>query len=210
MATAVEEAGEAPLQLVTRHQDKEKTVTLPAPATARIIPPETRTLVGFMVDPGRVTTHPNPFRLVADQVEMTFLFLGSLLSPTSDVGVNHLSGPVGIGRVLHTFSIEDLRLAIWFSVLLNINLAILNLMPVPVLDGGHMLIATISRITGRVPPVNIVAAIQGTMMLLLFGLMFYVIFNDSLDWIGDHEAEERFNLRQEVYYLPLNFESPAK
>jgi len=147
---------------------------------------------------------------VADQVEMTFLFLGSLLSPTSDVGVNHLSGPVGIGRVLHTFSIEDLRLAIWFSVLLNINLAILNLMPVPVLDGGHMLIATISRITGRVPPVNIVAAIQGTMMLLLFGLMFYVIFNDSLDWIGDHEAEERFNLRQEVYYLPLNFESPAK
>ncbi|WOO40994.1 RIP metalloprotease RseP [Rubellicoccus peritrichatus] len=169
-----------------------------------IIPPTTRTLIGFSVDPGTVITYPNPVSQVRDQIEMTFLFIGSLLSPNSDVGINQLSGPVGIGRVLHTFSLQDLRLAIWFSVLLNINLAILNLMPIPVLDGGHMTIATITRIIGKAPPINVVGAIQGAVMLMLFGLMFYVMFNDSMDWLGDHEAEQNY-LRDKEYQIPVNF-----
>lgn len=180
------------------------TVRLNGRVRGEVIPPETYTMIGVTLDAQTVILHPNPFAQVQEQIEMTFSFIGSLFHPKSDIGVDMMSGPVGIGRVLHTFSLQDLRLAIWFSVLLNINLAILNLMPIPVLDGGHILIATISKITGRIPSVKFVGAIQGTMMLLLFGLMFYVLFNDSMDWIGDHEREQQF-LREQEYRLPLVF-----
>ncbi len=176
--------------------------------TVESVPPKTRTLIGFVVDPGTVIAHPNPLQQVRDQIEMTFLILGSLISPNSDVGLNQMSGAVGIGRVLHTFSIQDIRLALWFSVLLNINLAILNLLPIPVLDGGHMAFATISKLLRRPLPVNFIAATQGAFMVLLLGLMLYVTFNDSMDWLGDHEAEQRF-LREQSYYIPLKFE-PGK
>ena len=69
-----------------------------------------------------------------------------------------------------------------------------------------MLFATISKIFRRKIPSQIVAGMQGAFMLVLFGLMFYVMFNDSLDWIGDNEAEERY-LKNQIYYIPVNFEN---
>lgn len=206
LETALNASKEGRTNITFTRKGSDGTATLDGKFDVEVVPPVTQTMIGFMVDPGKVVTHPNPISQVRDQIEMTFLFIGSLLSPNSDVGINQLSGPVGIGRVLHTFSLEDLRLAIWFSVLLNINLAILNLMPIPVLDGGHMVIATITRIIGKAPPINVVGAIQGAVMLMLFGLMFYVMFNDSMDWLGDHEAEQNY-LRAQEYQIPVSFSS---
>ena len=53
------------------------------------------------------------------------------------VGVKDLSGPVGILAMLGAWVKTDYRLALNFLVLLNVNLAILNMLPIPVLDGGH-------------------------------------------------------------------------
>ena len=70
-------------------------------------------------------------------------------------------------------------------MLININLAIFNLLPIPVLDGGHILFATISKIKKEALPPNLVASIQGGVMLLLFSLMIYVTFFDVNRWISD-------------------------
>ncbi len=179
-------------------------IPLPAGAEASFIPPQERIITGFTVTPGSIIVYPDPLTQFRDNIDMTFSVLGSLLSRHSDIGINHLMGPIGIGRVLHTFSIEDVRLALWFTVLVNINLAILNLLPIPVLDGGHMVIATLGKLRGKNLPPSVIAGAQGTFMLLLMGLMFYIIFYDSLRWAGDREADRREEV-QSLYYVPPTF-----
>ncbi len=197
-------AKQTELRLVSQDGEAQN-IQISNPLESEIVPAKTRNLIGFSIEPGRIIIHPSPIEQISNQISLTLTFIDSLISPSSDIGINQLSGPVGIARVLHTFSLEDLRLAIWFSVLLNINLGILNLLPIPVLDGGHMLIATISKLMRRQIPPQLVAGMQGAFMFVLFGLMFYVMFNDSLDWIGDHEAEQRIDKNQ-MYYIPVNFE----
>src|SRR5213080_3629980 len=70
------------------------------------------------------------------------------------VKLQHLSGPVGIGRIYYLLfqSERGWQLALWFSVILNVNLAILNMLPIPVLDGGHIVLALIESV--RRKPVN--------------------------------------------------------
>ena len=71
----------------------------------------------------------------------------------------------------------------------NSNLAILNLMPIPVLDGGHMLIATIQCYTNNAIKASAVIVLQYTFMALLLGLMGYIILNDVRRCSGDSERQ---------------------
>jgi regulator of sigma E protease len=68
-----------------------------------------------------------------------------VVSPKNDIGVQQLGGAVMIIRVYkNLFENEDgWRLVLWFSVVLNVNLAMLNMLPLPVLDGGHILLSLI-------------------------------------------------------------------
>ena len=99
--------------------------------------------------------HPDPFSQIQENVVMTFRVLAGLVNPQSDLGVSKLSGPVGIIRVFHATAQSDIRLVLWFTILVNVNLAIFNLLPIPVLDGGHMLFATIGRLRGRALPAEL-------------------------------------------------------
>ena len=65
-----------------------------------------------------------------------------------------MSGPIGIGHIYYMLFENERgwQLALWFSVILNVNLAILNMLPIPVLDGGHIVLALIESV--RRKPVN--------------------------------------------------------
>ena len=93
---------------------------------------------------GRMSiSHPNPIEQVYNSVTATLNTIGAVASPKSDVKLQHLSGPVGIGRIYYLLFQSDhglAQLALWFSVILNVNLAILNMLPIPVLDGGHIVL----------------------------------------------------------------------
>jgi regulator of sigma E protease len=110
--------------------------------------------------------------------------------------------------VIHQFSQIDIRLVIWFICLLNINLAILNLLPIPVLDGGHIVFAAIARLRGKALPPNLVAGTQGVFMILLFSLMIYVSFFDVRRWQGDNQAEDRDTLERSLYITPVFKSTP--
>jgi regulator of sigma E protease len=94
------------------------------------------------------------------------------------VGAKDLSGPVGILAMLAKQVNSDYRLALSFLVLLNINLAIINLLPIPVLDGGHILMAIIEKIRRRPLSIKFVEYTTTGFAVLLISFMLYVTFFD--------------------------------
>ena len=133
--------------------------------------------------------HDNPLKQFKQAILSTVETLNSLTNKNSDVKVQHLMGAPGIMRLLHRFSTNDFRRLLWFIVLLNINLAILNLLPIPVLDGGHILFALLEKLLRRPLPQNLIIMLQNIFVILFLGLMTYVIFFDIRRWQGDIESE---------------------
>ncbi len=126
-----------------------------------------------------VIDHPGPWVQIMKSVFLMLDTVNALVhTKTTGVGVKHLSGPIGIGQVLYYATKTDFRLALGFLVLLNINLAIVNLLPIPVLDGGHIVFSLIESV--RRKPLNhkFMEATQTVFMALLLTFMAYVTFND--------------------------------
>ena len=153
-----------------------------------------RTTVGFI--------HTNPFSQISSHASMMVRVLYSLVHPHSDIDVSKLSGPVGIGKIFWDASEAGLRYVIWIAILVNVNLAIFNLLPIPVLDGGQMLFATIGKLRGRALPVNFVSASQSIFMVLLLSLIVYVSVFDigriRRDARAEAQAKEAATERQQA------------
>ena len=126
----------------------------------------------------KTTIHVAPWTQIWDKVVWTKRTLVSLLSPASNIGLSKLNTPIGIAYQVDRLARADLRLVLWFSIMVNINLAIMNLLPIPVLDGGHIVFASIARLRGRQLPFELIAKIQAVFMILLFSMFLYVGFHD--------------------------------
>jgi regulator of sigma E protease len=130
--------------------------------------------------------YPNPIQQVTGSITTMWDTITAVAFSNSGIGLQHLSGPVGI---MHAYYVLFEReqgwiLAIWFSVVLNINLALLNLLPIPVLDGGHITLAIIEGIRRRPINVRILEFVQNGCALVIIGFMIYVTFFDVLDFGG--------------------------
>src|SRR6266480_1893950 len=127
--------------------------------------------------------HPNPIEQVYNSVTSTLKTIGAVASPKSDVRLQHLSGPVGIGRIYY-LRFHDERgseVALWFSVILNVNLAILNMLPIPVLDGGHIVLAIIESVRRKPVNMRLLEVVQTSCAALIIGYMLYITFFDVQD-----------------------------
>jgi regulator of sigma E protease len=152
-----------------------------------LMPPRTgaHELAGVDFSVGYHLSHPSPFAQIAQQVNRTLLTLWGLINPNSDVGLSKVAGPVGIVRIFHEAADAGIRYVLMFTILVNVNLAIFNLLPVPVLDGGQMLFATIGRLRGRTLPVNFIMTAQSIFIMLLFSMIVYVTIYDVRRWSRD-------------------------
>jgi len=142
------------------------------------------TPVNFGIEWGRTTlVYPDPITQVKDAATSIFRMVDALLSSKSDVKASHFSGPVGIMRLYYQiFENENgWRIALAFSVLINVNLALLNLLPFPVLDGGHITLAIIEKIRRKPINVRVLEFVQTACALALIGFMLYLTFYD----VGD-------------------------
>jgi regulator of sigma E protease len=88
----------------------------------------------------------SPFQQVEESLVTMFQTLRALVSPDSHVGPKNMSGAVGILNTIRKLLIYDFRDFIYFCVFLNVNLAVLNMLPLPVLDGGHIVFSVIEWI----------------------------------------------------------------
>lgn len=146
----------------------------------------------------------NPWETCVGIVKSTFTTLGRLFDRGSDIQVKQLASVISITKTYYNLS-EDIRRVLWFTVLINLNLAVLNLLPIPVLDGGHMLIATIQRFTKGVLSNKAVIVLQYTFMVLLLSLMAYIILHDVRRCSGDSELQLKQQLLERHVYKPQDF-----
>jgi regulator of sigma E protease len=137
--------------------------------------------------------HPSPLSQIQTSAGQIFSTLGALFEPRGQIGVQQLGGAVMIIRVYsNLFQDEDgWRRVLWFSVILNVNLALLNMLPLPVLDGGHITLSLIEAVRRRPVSARILEKIQSGFAVLIIAFMLYIAFFDTGDWLrsahDDHE-----------------------
>lgn len=161
----------SPVTLVVRRGAADVSLVLPPAADPKVGH-------GMSFTAGYHVSHPSPFSQIWDQFRSTFQVLGSIISPHSDVGLSNMAGPVGIIRIFHTAAEAGFIPVVLFTILVNVSLAVFNLLPIPVLDGGHMLLATIGKLRGRPIAPEFIATTQSVFMILLLGMILYVSFFD--------------------------------
>jgi regulator of sigma E protease len=162
-----------------------KPVPLPTPTDEAEGKKTLQPRIGIGWDPGgqMKIAHPSPIELINNSITSTLNTLGAVISPKSDVKLQHLSGPVGIGRIYFLFfqSEHGWQLVLWLSVVLNVNLAILNMLPIPVLDGGHILFGLIESVRRKPLNIRVLEVVQGTCTVLIIGVIVYITFFDIQD-----------------------------
>jgi regulator of sigma E protease len=124
--------------------------------------------------------YPSPATLVADCFRNTAATLQKLVTPKSPIGPSQMSGPVGILNVYYNIFKNPhwWRLILWFSVMLNVGLAIFNMLPLPVLDGGHIVMATLEAIRKRPPNIRLMEYVQVACVLCLLSFVVFVTLKD--------------------------------
>jgi regulator of sigma E protease len=102
--------------------------------------------------------------------------IGKLI--TGQVSVKHVGGPILIGQMSGKAASEGVTSLFWFMAVVSINLGVINLFPIPILDGGHLLFFLIEGIMGQ--PLNVrhreIAQQIGLYLLIL--LMGLALYND--------------------------------
>ncbi|MDR0534748.1 MAG: site-2 protease family protein [Puniceicoccales bacterium] len=151
--------------------------------------------------------HQNPFEQIGFVFQLTFDSLGALLNRNTDVGPNQLMGVISMGRVY--FDAASILQIIWFTIMINISLAILNILPLPILDGGHIVFATLRKILGKPLPKSLFFGIHYVAMALFFLAMAYVLFNDVKRCSGDSVAETRSLIYERYIQAKLPGSMPA-
>lgn len=130
----------------------------------------------------------NPFKVLVYGCESAWNMtvnmvkvIGMLFS--GDVPVSELTGPVGIVHAVGDTVQYGFKYLGYLTALISLNLAIVNMLPFPALDGGRLLFVIIRKVTGRVITDEIEAKIHFAGILILFGLMIYVTWQDIIRFI---------------------------
>ena len=111
-----------------------------------------------------------------------FVAIGQIF--TGSVGVDNLSGPVGMVQMVN----ETTTYGIWYygflTAMICMNLAIVNMLPLPALDGGRIIFVLVTMFTGKEVSPRVEGTIHFIGIVLLLGLMVYVSFNDVIRIFG--------------------------
>jgi regulator of sigma E protease len=115
-------------------------------------------------------------------VALTVDFLAGMF--TGRISARSVGGPIAITQISGEAARAGIETLISFMALLSVNLAVLNLLPIPVLDGGHLVFLLVEAVRGR--PVSIEQRIRWTKVgfIMILALMTFAIGNDIVRWIG--------------------------
>ena len=106
----------------------------------------------------------------------TLQFIGKMIS--GNMGTENLSGPIGIAQMAGNTAQAGFLPFMYLMALLSISLAVLNLLPIPVLDGGQLTLLGIEAIRGKPLPEKVENIIYSGGAIMVGMLMIFAIFND--------------------------------
>tara|TARA_Y100001934_G_scaffold154026_1_gene184615 strand:+ start:274 stop:1599 length:1326 start_codon:yes stop_codon:yes gene_type:complete len=106
----------------------------------------------------------------------TLQFVGKMIS--GNMGTENLSGPIGIAQMAGNTAQAGFLPFMYLMALLSISLAVLNLLPIPVLDGGQLTLLGIEALRGKPLPEKVENLIYSGGIVLVVMLMIFAVFND--------------------------------
>ena len=188
-----------PIEINLMRKDTPKTVTLSSEAENSETYPET-VMFGLMWQTtlsGMQLTSKKPplpeyglFAALGKGVEatwLTFTAIGRTLQRLieGEVSPKHLAGPIGITHMTGKFSHLGLNSFIFFVGFISINLGVVNLLPIPIADGGHLLFFAVEKIRGKPMPRKAQEIVQQVSVVLLIAFFLYVTWFDGMSFIDD-------------------------
>jgi regulator of sigma E protease len=119
-----------------------------------------------------------PFRAFYDNLSSVLVTLGLLFTPSANLGIRDLSGPIGIFSLVSSTASQGILPILSFTAFLSINIGMLNLLPIPALDGGRLVFLGYEAITRKPLNKKFENTVNNIMFLLLMALFVFVAFND--------------------------------
>lgn len=119
---------------------------------------------------------------------LTFTTVGRTLQQLvgGEVSPKHLAGPIGIANATsRMFDRVGLSSVLFFIGFISINLCIVNLLPIPIADGGQLLFMAVEKIRGRPMPRKAQEIVQQVCIVLLIALFLYITWFDGMSLIHD-------------------------
>ena len=217
LEAAIQEQKDQPFTLTVRRGKKTISVTTHA------VP---RYQVGVMFR-YQSFSHPSPFRQFSNVLDLTWRSLKSVSAGVSrkigvrnagytTLGPQHFSGPVGIGQTLYLSVFRgSLIIGLNLVVLISYSLGLFNLLPIPVLDGGHILLAVLEMIFRRPVSPKVLQPIMIFFIAVLIGFMIFVTFFDIKRMIPTEPEKQgtivtKFNLQRIAAQERTRHESETK
>ncbi len=131
----------------------------------------------FAVEPAQLgSVVKNALYTSISYARMVWDSLGMLIS--GKVGVDQMSGPVGVANVMSQAAQISMTSFLMLVSLISINLGVMNLLPLPALDGGRLVFLILEAIRRKPVPAKYEGLVHGAGLLLLMMLMLYVTGND--------------------------------
>ncbi|MFT5316808.1 MAG: regulator of sigma E protease [Chlamydiales bacterium] len=141
-------------------------------------------ILGLSLQDSQVTYNPQPQVLFASVFEEISRTLQALV--VGDLNPKHLSGPVGIVQIIHHGFTVGLKEALYWLALISLNLAVLNLLPIPVLDGGHICMSLFEMVTKKPIKAQTMERLVLPFMVLLMVFFVYITFQDVFRLFGQY------------------------
>lgn len=136
--------------------------------------------IGFVPVIRWTTIYPKPWAQFGKDLARTWRTLTGLV--TRQIPLKAVSGPVGIIKIIGISLQAGIMYLAAIVALISLNLGIINLLPIPVLDGGHILFTLVEIARGKPVSLKIMERIQNVFIVLLILLFLYITFNDILRW----------------------------
>jgi len=142
-----------------------------------------RYVIGITASGETYSKELNPFEAFSESlvqsykvIELMVVIIGKLIK--GDISTNTLGGPIMIAQMAGDSAKAGVGSLVFFIALISINLAIINLLPIPVLDGGHLLFFLIEAIKGSPVSIKVREVAQQVGLFILILLMILVFYND--------------------------------
>lgn len=116
------------------------------------------------------------FNRTGNMIALTGKVLAGLLKGA--ISADNLSGPIGITKVIYEESGKGITHILFIAAFISVNLGVLNLLPIPILDGGHIVFLLIEMLRRKPVPENIREKTSMVGLALLLGLMIFATYND--------------------------------